>query len=108
MPNNKLHFTTQNARVRPLKTASSKFLESDVRPNIEVSDGIRPALPLIPFKYLPVKFQDVTTEQWVVIPKGRIVSAIIRRRGDDHLRLPPHHALAGGPSLPRRQAMDAA
>lgn len=76
MPNNKLHFTTQTARVRPLKVASSKFLESDIRPNIEVSDGIRPALPMIPFKYLPVKFQDVTTEQWVVIPKGRIVSAI--------------------------------
>lgn len=72
----KLHFTIQNARKRPLKAVLSKFKESDIRPNIEVSDGIRPALPLIPLRYLPVKFQDITTDQWVVIPKGRIVSAI--------------------------------
>jgi len=73
---NKLNFTAQTARVRPLKAMSSKFAQSDIRPNIEVSDGIRPALPMIPLKYLPVKYQDTTTEQWVVIPKGRIVSGI--------------------------------
>lgn len=72
----KLNFTAQTARVRPLKAMSSKFKESDIRPNIEVSDGIRPALPMIPLRYLPVKYQDITTEQWVVIPKGRIVSGI--------------------------------
>jgi len=89
---NKLHFTTQSARHRTLKAASSKFAESDIRPNIEVSDGIRPALPMIPFRYLPVKFQDVTTEQWVVIPKGRIVSAITAANAvaepySDHLNM---------------------
>lgn len=73
----KLTFSAQSGRKRPIKPVSSKYVDSKIRPNIEVSDGIRPALPLIPLRYLPVKFQDVSTEQWVVVPKGRIVSAIM-------------------------------
>jgi len=88
----KLTFSAQSGRKRPIKPVSSKYLESKIRPNIEVSDGIRPALPLIPLRYLPVKFQDVTTEQWVVIPKGRIVSAVmatnsINEPSSEHLEI---------------------
>jgi hypothetical protein len=72
----KLNFTAQTARKRPIKPISDRYKESPLRPNIEVSDGIRPAFPLIPLRYLDVKFKDITTEQWVVIPKGRIVSAV--------------------------------
>jgi len=43
---------------------------------LEVSDGIRPAEAFLPYKYLPVEFQDTETGDWVVIPKGRIVSAL--------------------------------
>jgi len=72
----KLNFTAQTARRRPIKPVPDKYKESPIRPNIEVSDGIRPAFPMIPLRYLDVKFKDITTEQWVVIPKGRIVSAV--------------------------------
>jgi len=72
----KLNFTAQTARRRPIKPMPDKYKESPIRPNIEVSDGIRPAFPLIPLRYLDVKFKDIATEQWVVIPKGRIVSAV--------------------------------
>ncbi|MBC8437198.1 hypothetical protein H8D85_02625 [bacterium] len=61
---------------RKLKRTPSKYRESLGRPNISQSAGIRPAFPLMPFKSLPVSFVDVSTEDAVVIPKGRIVSAI--------------------------------
>lgn len=62
----------QDTRVRPAKDA-----QSDLRNwRFEQSEGIRPAEYMGVYKYLPVQFQDVNTEDWVVIPKGRIVSSL--------------------------------
>jgi len=72
----KLTFSGQTARRRPIKPMPNRYKESPLRPNIEESDGIRPHFPMVPLRYLDVKFQDINTEQYVVIPKGRIISAI--------------------------------
>ncbi|MGD9697435.1 hypothetical protein [Acinetobacter sp.] len=72
----KLNFTAQTARKRPIAPMPEKYKESSIRPNIEEGDGIRPHMPLIPLRFLDVKYKDITTEQYVVIPKGRILSAI--------------------------------
>lgn len=62
----------QDTRVRP-----SKYAQSDLRNwRFEQSEGIRPAELFGVYKYLPVTFQDVNTQDWVVIPKGRIVSSL--------------------------------
>lgn len=62
----------QDTRVRP-----SKYAQSDLRNwRFEQSEGVRPAEYMGVYKNLPVAFQDVNTEDWVVIPKGRIVSAV--------------------------------
>lgn len=71
----KLNFKT-TSRGRELKGVPPKYSESKGRPNISMSDGIRPAFPMLPYGYLPVGFEDITTNDNVVIPKGRIVSAI--------------------------------
>ena len=72
----KLNFTGGGVS-RKLKGTPSKYRQSPGRPNISQSDGIRPAFPLMPYKGMNGwGFQDVTTEDQVVIPKGRIVSAI--------------------------------
>lgn len=70
----RLNFIPQSARKQPLRTAPSKFLTSKLRGIFERSEGIRLAETFYPYRYLPVCFQDVETEDWVVIPKGRIVS----------------------------------
>lgn len=72
----KLNFSAQTARRRPIHPVPEKFEESQLRPNILEGDGIRPHFPLVPLRYLDVKFQDKTTDLWVVIPKGRLVSAV--------------------------------
>jgi hypothetical protein len=41
-----------------------------------MSDGIRPAEYFAAYKYLPVCAKDTSTEDYIVIPKGRIVAAI--------------------------------
>tara|TARA_Y100000034_G_scaffold129098_1_gene184941 strand:+ start:28152 stop:29525 length:1374 start_codon:yes stop_codon:yes gene_type:complete len=64
------------ARQRQLKVTPKKYRESRGRQNISQSDGIRPAFPMMPYGSLPVGFEDKTTEDNVVIPKGRIVSAL--------------------------------
>jgi len=79
---NKINFSAQGAPSRDLKRAPSKYQKSPGRPNISQSDGIRPAFPLMPYKHLEESFLDVNTEDWVVIPKGRIVSAITSNDGD--------------------------
>jgi len=73
---NRINFVAQTARKRPIKPMPAKYQESPIRPNIEISDGIRPHFPMVPLRYLDVKFQDKSTEQYVVIPKGRIISAV--------------------------------
>lgn len=72
LPFNQGIIQKQDTRVRP-----SKYAMSPIRSwRFEQSEGIRPAEVLAPYKYLPVAFKDVNTEDWVVIPKGRIISAI--------------------------------
>lgn len=80
----KLNFDTNAApgTSRTMKATPAKFRESKGRPNISQSDGIRPAFPLMPYGHLPVSFTDETTRDDVVIPKGRIVSAITQNSQD--------------------------
>jgi len=79
---NKINFSAQGAPARPLKRAPEKYRKSPGRPNISQSDGIRPAFPLMPYEHLPQSFMDVNTQDWVVIPKGRLVSAITSNNQD--------------------------
>jgi hypothetical protein len=79
----KINFKT-TSRSRTLKPTPSKYRESAGRPNISQSDGIRPAFPLMPFTglsnglaaYISEPYEDVSTQDKIVIPKGKIVSAI--------------------------------
>lgn len=65
---------TQKYDIRP---RPSKLAMSDIRSwRFEQSEGIRPAEYYAPYKYLPVQLQDVNTEDYVVIPKGRVVAAL--------------------------------
>lgn len=60
-----------------LRTRPSKYAESSIRSwRFEQSEGIRPAAYYGVHKYLPVQLYDVTTEDYVVIPKGRVVAAL--------------------------------
>ena len=79
---NKINFSANGAPTRRLKVAPTKFQLSPGRPNISMSDGVRPAFPLMPYRHLPESFMDINTQDWVVIPKGRIVSAITSNDGD--------------------------
>ena len=72
----KLNFTAGTSLTRKMKKVPSKYRQSLGRPNVSQSDGIRPAWPLMPFAGLDKKFEDISTQDSVVIPKGRIVSAI--------------------------------
>ena len=79
----KLDFKAQQQKNRLLKPAPDKYKLSDGRPNISMSTGEAPAFPLIPHKYLPACFQDINTQDWVVLPKGRLVSALLTGLDDD-------------------------
>lgn len=72
----RLNFSSGIAYKRPSKRVPEKYLESPLRPQFDISEGMRPPVVLIPHRSLPVKFKDKTTEQWIVIPKGRLVSAM--------------------------------
>ena len=78
---NKINFSARGAPTRTLKVVPDKYRQSPGRPNISISDGIRPAFPLMPFRHLPAAYMDITTGDNVVIPKGRIVSAITSNNG---------------------------
>lgn len=56
------------------RRAPSKYTKSDLGFRFEMGEGVRPAEYVAPYRYLPVAFQDTSTEDYVVIPKGRIVS----------------------------------
>jgi len=72
-----LPFTQQTTHKMDIRTRPSKYAQSDIRNwAFEQSDGVRPAEYFSPYRCLPVGFQDTTTEDWVVIPKGRIVAAL--------------------------------
>lgn len=72
-----LPFNQHRAQTYNLRTRPSKYAVSDIRSwRFEQSEGIRPAAYYGVNKYLPVQLYDVTTEDYVVIPKGRIVAAM--------------------------------
>lgn len=72
-----MQFTAGTTWKQDIRTRPSKYAMSDLRNwRFEQSEGIRPAEYMGVYKNLPVAFQDVNTEDWVVIPKGRIVSSI--------------------------------
>jgi hypothetical protein len=72
-----LPFNQHRAQKYDLRARPSKYAMSDIRSwRFEQSEGVRPAEYYAPYKYLPVQLQDVNTEDYVVIPKGRIVAAL--------------------------------
>jgi len=72
-----MQFNTQNAHKFDIRTRPSKYAVSDIgNLRFEQSEGIRPAEYFGVYKYLPVAMEDVTSEDWIVIPKGRIVAAV--------------------------------
>jgi len=75
--NYNLPFNQHNTQKFDIRTRPSKYAQSDLRNwRFEQSEGIRPAEYFAPYKYLPVAFKDVTTEDYAVLPKGRIVSVL--------------------------------
>lgn len=75
--NDRLSFNLGTIQSQDVRTRPSKYAQSSLRNwRFEQSEGVRPAEYFGVYKYLPVAFQDVNTEDWVVIPKGRIVSAL--------------------------------
>ncbi len=78
IPNFGLSMTAQNTHSVPTRNRPDKYAESPLaqRARFEVSEGVRPAEYFAPYRYLPVTQKDITTEDYVVIPKGRILSAL--------------------------------
>jgi len=76
-----LNFDPSSRNV-PIRARLDKYAESRLRPNITTSPGIFSDRPYPPYVALPVAFQDVTTTDWVVIPKGTIVSALTNVSAD--------------------------
>jgi len=75
-------FSTHNAPKFDIRTRPSKYAISDLgNMRFEQSEGVRPAEYYGVYKYLPVGFEDVTSEDYVVIPKGRIVAALTTEDG---------------------------
>jgi len=71
-----LQFSQQHSRKQPIRPADDRYVDSDLRGVLEISEGDRPAEAFWPYKYLPVMFIDQTTKDGVVIPKGTIVSVV--------------------------------
>lgn len=72
-----LSFNLGTIQAQDVRNRPSRYAQSQLRSwRFEQSEGIRPAEYFGVYKYLPVSFMDVNTEDWVVIPKGRIVSAL--------------------------------
>lgn len=73
-----LPFNQQNIQQMPIRNRPDRYAQTPLaeRFRFEVSEGVRPAEYLGVYKYLPVLQKDVTTEDYIVIPKGRIVSSL--------------------------------
>lgn len=72
-----LPFNQHRAQKYDIRTRPARYAQSDLRSwRFEQSEGVRPANYYAPYKYLPVQLYDTTTEDYVVIPKGRIVAAL--------------------------------
>jgi len=77
IPNFNLPFNQHNTQKFDVRNRPEKYAQSDLRNwRFEQSEGIRPAEYYAPYKYLPVAFKDVTTADYTVLPKGRIVSVL--------------------------------
>ena len=75
--NERLSFTLGNIQKQDTRVRPSKYAQSALRNwRFEQSEGVRPAEYMGVYRNLPVAFQDVNTQDWCVIPKGRIVSAV--------------------------------
>ena len=76
--NFKMGFESQRTHKVPTRNRPDKYAQSPLakRARFEVSEGQRPAEYFAPYKYLPAMEKDITTEDFVVIPKGRILSSI--------------------------------
>jgi hypothetical protein len=66
----------------------------NVIPDVEHSEGIRPAFPFKPAAWLPVQFYDKYFEQWNVIMPGKLVSL-----DPDGRVIPAHLGLASSGSI---------
>lgn len=71
-----LNFSNQGIKAQSLRAAPQKYIRSKIRYNFEQSEGQRLAEVFYPNKFLPVQFMENFTEDWVVIPKGKVVSAL--------------------------------
>jgi len=78
LDNFNLNFEAQNTHRVPTRDRLKKWAKTPLakRARLEVSEGIRPAEYFAPYKYLPVIEKDITHEDYVVIPKGRILGSI--------------------------------
>lgn len=75
--NESLSFNLGTIQKQDVRNRPSKYAQSPIGNwRFEQSEGIRPAEYFGVYKYLPVMNQDINTEDFVVIPKGRIVSAL--------------------------------
>jgi len=90
-----LDFPGNRSRNIPAKRRPSKYAESQIRPNILTSPGIFADRPFPPYKYLPVMFKDVTTEDFVVILKGTIVSCLSNMSSDPKYNFTDEAGLSG-------------
>lgn len=74
--NQGLPFTAHNAQKFDIRSRPDKYAMSPLgRFDFEQGEGIRPPEYYAPYKYLPVGFKDVNLDDYVVIPKGRILAA---------------------------------
>lgn len=77
VPNFSMPFNLQNTQKFDIRNRPSKYAKSDIRNwRFEQSEGIRPAEYFAPYKFLPAQFQDVETQDYAAILKGRVVSAL--------------------------------
>lgn len=73
-----LNFQTQTTHDVPIRNRPDKYAQSPLakRARFEVSEGIRPAEYFAAYKYLPVAELDITTGDYTVIPKGKILASL--------------------------------
>lgn len=78
LDNYTMNFEAQTTHKVPTRDRLAKWAKTPLakRARFEVSEGVRPAEYFAPYRYLPVLEKDITNEDFVVIPKGRILSSI--------------------------------
>lgn len=73
----RLEFNLHTAQQRPIRPEHSKLARQPIRNTmIEHGEGQRPSEVFYPWKYLTAQVKDKNLEDFVVIPKGRVVSAV--------------------------------